>query len=69
MAQKNRTITSELIFHRTDQGIQYACNEFKSLLDKNPIVIRSTTGPPGVVKGIVGIMLLQRAFASADSKL
>ena len=40
MAQKNRTITSELIFH-SDRGIQYACNEFKSLLDKNPLVIRS----------------------------
>jgi putative transposase len=40
MAQKNRNITSELIFH-SDRGIQYACNEFKSLLDKNPLVIRS----------------------------
>ena len=40
MAQKNRTITSELIFH-SDRGIQYACNEFRSLLDKNPLVIRS----------------------------
>lgn len=40
MAQKNRTITSELIFH-SDRGIQYACNEFKNLLDKNPLVIRS----------------------------
>jgi len=40
MAQKNRKITSELIFH-SDRGIQYACSEFKSLLDKNPFVIRS----------------------------
>ena len=40
MAQKNRNITAELIFH-SDRGIQYACNEFKSLLDKNPLVIRS----------------------------
>ena len=40
MACKNRSITSELIFH-SDRGIQYASNEFKSLLDKNPLVIRS----------------------------
>lgn len=40
MAQKNRAITTELIFH-SDRGIQYACNEFKNLLDKNPLVIRS----------------------------
>lgn len=40
MAQKNRTITSKLIFH-SDRGIQYACNEFKSLLEKNPLVVRS----------------------------
>jgi len=26
---------------RSDRGIQYACNEFKNLLDKNPLVIRS----------------------------
>jgi len=40
MAQKNRNITSKLIFH-SDRGIQYACNEFKSLLEQNPLVIRS----------------------------
>lgn len=40
MAIKNRSITTALIFH-SDRGIQYACNEFKSLLDKNPLVIRS----------------------------
>jgi putative transposase len=40
MAQKNRTIITELIFH-SDRGIQYACNEFKNLLGKNPLVIRS----------------------------
>lgn len=40
MAQKNRAINTELIFH-SDRGIQYACNEFKNLLDKNPFVIRS----------------------------
>ena len=40
MAQKNRIIASKLIFH-SDRGIQYACNEFRSLLDKNTFVIRS----------------------------
>jgi putative transposase len=50
MAQKNRIIASELIFH-SDRGIQYACNEFRRLLDKNPFVIRSMTGPPGGRKG------------------
>lgn len=40
MAQKNRNITTELIFH-SDRGIQYACSEFKCLLEKNPFVIRS----------------------------
>lgn len=40
MAQKNRNITSELIFH-SDRGIQYACSDFKSLLEMNPLVIRS----------------------------
>ena len=40
MACKNRSIANELIFH-SDRGIQYACNEFKSLLDKNKLVNRS----------------------------
>lgn len=40
MAQKNRPIIQELIFH-SDRGVQYACNEFKSLLDKNKLIIRS----------------------------
>ena len=40
MALKNRSVTCELIFH-SDRGIQYACNEFKSLLDKSTLVIRS----------------------------
>ncbi len=43
MAQKNRAIISELIFH-SDRGIQYACNEFKSLMENNPLVIRSMSG-------------------------
>ena len=43
MAQKNRAIMSELIFH-SDRGIQYACNEFKSLMENNPLVIRSMSG-------------------------
>jgi len=40
MAQKNRPIAQELIFH-SDRGIQYACNEFRSLLERNPLIIRS----------------------------
>lgn len=40
MAQKNRPITQELIFH-SDQGVQYACNEFRDLLEANPLIIRS----------------------------
>ena len=30
----------KLIFH-SDRGIQYACNEFRCLLEKNPLIIRS----------------------------
>lgn len=40
MAQRNRPITQELIFH-SDQGVQYARNEFRELLESNPLVIRS----------------------------
>ncbi len=40
MAQKNRPITEEMLFH-SDRGVQYACNEFKNLLDKYPLVKRS----------------------------
>lgn len=40
MAQRNRPITQELIFH-CDQGVQYACNEFRKLLESNPLIIRS----------------------------
>ncbi len=40
MAIKNRPIVSELIFH-SDRGIQYACTEFKTLLESNTNVIRS----------------------------
>ena len=40
MAQKNRHIIRELLFH-SDRGVQYACNEFKHLLDKNPLLTRS----------------------------
>ncbi len=40
MARSNRPITQELIFH-SDRGVQYACNEFKCLLEKNPFIIRS----------------------------
>lgn len=40
MARGNRPITQELIFH-SDRGVQYACNEFRCLLEKNPFIIRS----------------------------
>ncbi len=40
MAQKNRPITQKLIFH-SDRGVQYACNEFRLLLEKNTFIIRS----------------------------
>jgi len=40
MAKKNRPITQDLIFH-SDQGIQYACHEFRNLLEKNPLITRS----------------------------
>ncbi|CAM4434422.1 Transposase InsO and inactivated derivatives [Pedobacter westerhofensis] len=40
MAQSRRPIIQELIFH-SDRGVQYACNEFRCLLEKNPLIIRS----------------------------
>lgn len=40
MAQKNRPIIWELLFH-SDRGVQYACNEFRNLLEKNPQITRS----------------------------
>lgn len=40
MAQRNRPITRELLFH-SDRGARYACNEPRDLLDKNPLVTRS----------------------------
>ena len=40
MAQARRPITGELIFH-SDRGVQYACNEFRCLLEKNPFITRS----------------------------
>jgi putative transposase len=40
MAVKNRPITRELIFH-SDRGIQYACNEFRKLLESYSLVERS----------------------------
>lgn len=40
MALKNRPVIQPLIFH-SDRGIQYACNEFKELLEKNPLITRS----------------------------
>jgi len=40
MAKKTRPIMERLIFH-SDRGVQYACNDFKALLDANPFVCRS----------------------------
>ena len=40
MAQKNRPITNDLLFH-SDRGVQYACNEFRDLLGKNALITRS----------------------------
>lgn len=40
MAVRNRPITQKLIFH-SDRGIQYACNEFRSLLEGYTLVERS----------------------------
>ena len=40
MAQRNRPITTELLFH-SDRGVQYACNEFRDLLNKNSLITRS----------------------------
>lgn len=40
MARNRRPITQELIFH-SDRGVQYACNEFRCLLEKNSFIIRS----------------------------
>ncbi len=40
MAQKNRPIIGGLLFH-SDRGVQYACNEFRDLLERSPLVTRS----------------------------
>ena len=40
MAHTRRPITQELISH-SDRGVQYACNEFRCLLEKNPLITRS----------------------------
>jgi len=40
MAQKARPITQKLIFH-SDRSVQYACYEFSSMVEKNPLIIRS----------------------------
>ena len=37
MAVRNRGTKQGLIFH-SDRGVQYACDEFKSLLKKNGII-------------------------------
>lgn len=40
MAKRVRPITQKFIFH-SDRGVQYACNEFRYLLEKSPLIIRS----------------------------
>lgn len=40
MAEKNRPVRRALIFH-SDRGVQYACNEFQSLLAPNPLITKS----------------------------
>lgn len=40
MAQGNRPVMQELIFH-SDRGVQYACHEFRKLLERNPLITRS----------------------------
>lgn len=40
MAIKNRPVTSELIFH-SDRGVQYACHEFRDILNANKLVNQS----------------------------
>ena len=40
MAIRNRPITANLLFH-SDQGVQYACHEFKNLLKNYPLVTQS----------------------------
>lgn len=40
MAVNNRKPKNDIIFH-SDRGVQYACNEFTDVLNKNPLVKRS----------------------------
>jgi transposase InsO family protein len=40
MAIRNRPINDKLIFH-SDQGVQYACTEFKELIEVNPFIVQS----------------------------
>ena len=40
MAQSRKPITQKLIFH-SDRAVQYACNEFRELLERNPLITRS----------------------------
>lgn len=37
MAVKNRPLTQQVLFH-SDQGVQYACHEFRNLLKGYPVV-------------------------------
>ena len=55
MAKRNRPIIRELLFH-SDQGVQYACNEFRDLLNTNPFITRSMSR-----KGKAGTTRWQKA--------
>ena len=59
MTRTNRPIQQyqSLIFH-SDRGIQYACDEFVTLLNSHTNIVGSMGGK----KEPVGIMLLQNRF-------
>ena len=40
MAKSRRPITEKLIFH-SDRGVQYACDDFRELLERNPLITKS----------------------------
>ncbi|MFD2968728.1 IS3 family transposase [Sphingobacterium bambusae] len=56
MVQKNRPTTQDLIFY-SDKGIKYAYNEFRILLEINPLIIISMRE-----REIAGTMKSQKAF-------
>ncbi|WKN40578.1 hypothetical protein [Tunicatimonas pelagia] len=66
MAVKNRPITADLLFH-SDQGVQYACHEFRNLLKTHPLVTQSMTGPPGGRKGNCWDNAVAESFRAASA--